>query len=93
MGEMLMPVKMSWQRLRQMILHREGGGRGRGMTDGRGASRFRSLTSRPLRLPSIILSGERQKERQQEISSAYFSWQQRKQQRGDDLGSDGEKNK
>ena len=28
MGEMLMPVKMSWQRLRQMILHREGGGRG-----------------------------------------------------------------
>ena len=42
MGEMLMPVKMSWQRLRQMILHREGrGGRGRGKTDGRGASRFR----------------------------------------------------
>ena len=81
MGEM--PVKISWQRLRQMILHREGGGRGRGKTEGRGASRFRSLTSRPLiRLPSIILSGERQKERQQEISSAYFSWQQRKQHRG-----------
>ena len=27
MGDMLMPVKMSWQRLRQMILHREGGGK------------------------------------------------------------------
>ena len=39
MGEM--PVKISWQRLRQMILHREGGGQGRGKTDGRGASRFR----------------------------------------------------
>ena len=90
MGEMLMPVKMSWQRLRQMILHREGGGRGPdegGRTDEEQAA-FALLQVVPAGCQASSSRGSDKKsgnKRSPRLISLGSS--------GDDLESDGEMNK